>query len=43
MGDEPEPDAGELPHDDELEVEGPNESATGHNPPLADESDEDGS
>ncbi len=26
------PDAGENPHDEDLDVEGPNESAPGHNP-----------
>ena len=29
---EQQPDAGEVPTDDELDVEGPNESAPGHNP-----------
>ena len=32
--------AGETPHDDELDVEAPNESAPGHNPPEDDESDQ---
>jgi hypothetical protein len=27
----------DLPHDDELDVEAPNESAPGHNPPDDDE------
>jgi hypothetical protein len=26
-----------VPHDDELDVEGPNESAPGHNPPDDDD------
>jgi hypothetical protein len=29
--------AGETPHDDELDVEAPNESAPGHNPTDDDE------
>jgi hypothetical protein len=36
---DPRPGGGELPHDDELDVEAPNESAAGHNPPD-DDSDE---
>jgi hypothetical protein len=28
----------EVPHEDELDVEAPNESAPGHNPPAEDES-----
>jgi hypothetical protein len=30
----------DVPHDDELDVEAPNESAPGHNPPEGDEDDE---
>jgi hypothetical protein len=31
----------DVPHEDELDVEAPNESAPGHNPPEEDEGDED--
>jgi hypothetical protein len=31
------PDPGETPHDDDLDLEGPNESAPGHNPPDSDD------
>jgi hypothetical protein len=30
----------DVPHEDELDVEGPNESAPGHNPPGDGEQDE---
>ena len=30
----------DVPHDDELDVEAPNESAPGHNPPEEDVQDE---
>ena len=33
---EQQPDA-DVPHEDELDVEGPNESAPGHNPPEGDD------
>jgi hypothetical protein len=29
----------DVPHDDELDVEAPNESAPGHNPPDADDAE----
>jgi hypothetical protein len=32
----------EVPHDDELDVEAPNESAPGHNPPDEDGDADDG-
>ena len=34
-------DADDVPHDDELDVESPNESAPGHNPPEDDGEDGD--
>jgi hypothetical protein len=37
MQEEPQETEGDVPHDDELDVEGPNESAPGHNPAEEDE------
>jgi hypothetical protein len=34
--------AEDVPHDDELDVEAPNESAPGHNPPDDESGDDDG-
>jgi hypothetical protein len=31
----------DVPHEDELDVEAPNESAPGHNPPDEDDGDDD--
>jgi hypothetical protein len=33
MSEEPQQPDTDVPHEDELDVEGPNESAPGHNPP----------
>ena len=37
MQEEPQQGKTEVPHDDELDVEAPNESAPGHNPPEGEE------
>jgi hypothetical protein len=37
MTEEPQQPQTDVPHDDEIDVEAPNESAPGHNPPDADE------
>jgi hypothetical protein len=39
MIEEPEQDQADVPHEDELDVEGPNESAPGHNPDDDDRDD----
>jgi hypothetical protein len=41
MSEKPEQSDPDVPHDDELDVESPNESAPGHNPPDADAEDGD--
>lgn len=40
MSEEPQQPQTDVPHEDELDVEGPNESAPGHNPPDEDGEDE---
>jgi hypothetical protein len=41
VSEEPQQPDEDVPHDDELDVEAPNESAPGHNPPDGDEGDTD--
>jgi hypothetical protein len=40
MTEEPQQPETDLPHDDEIDVEAPNESAPGHNPPDGDGEDD---
>jgi hypothetical protein len=40
VSEEPQQPQTDVPHEDELDVEGPNESAPGHNPPDEDGEDE---
>ena len=41
MTEEPKTPNTDVPHEDELDVEAPNESAPGHNPPEEDDSKDD--
>jgi hypothetical protein len=43
MSENPDQTDGDVPHDDELDVEAPNESAPGHNPPEGAGEEEDDS
>ena len=42
MSEEPQQPDTDVPHEDELDVEAPNESAPGHNPPGEDAEPDDG-
>jgi hypothetical protein len=41
MTEDPQEQQTDVPHDDELDVEAPNESAPGHNPPENGEDEQD--
>jgi hypothetical protein len=41
MTEEPQQPGTDVPHEEELDVEGPNESAPGHNPPEGDDGEQD--
>jgi hypothetical protein len=41
MTEEPQEPNTDVPHDEELDVEAPNESAPGHNPPDDDDGEQD--
>jgi hypothetical protein len=42
MNESPEQQTEDVPHEDELDVEGPNESAPGHNPDEDEPGEQDG-